>query len=240
MLHKLNVSEEVQEVMQTVEGWITEKEGELLYRLAQQCSGKGVIVEIGSWKGRSTLCLAKGSRKGNNVSVYAVDTHTENIIGGSVITFDDFQHNIQRSGMDNIVVPIIKTSTDAAREFQQPVELLFIDGAHEYEAVKADVEWWGAKLVDGGILAIHDTIAWSQWEGPRTFVDTHIFPSHNFKKVSFLDSITFAQKVAQNSFSDRLRNRYTLQIKKLYEFAYYLDVPYPLRKIGEKALSLLH
>ena len=40
---------------QRVEGWLTEREGRLLFNLARKCSGKGVIVEIESWKGKSTI-----------------------------------------------------------------------------------------------------------------------------------------------------------------------------------------
>jgi len=31
-----------------IDGWLSKKEGRLLYKLAQSCSGKGTIVEIGS------------------------------------------------------------------------------------------------------------------------------------------------------------------------------------------------
>ena len=44
-------------------GWLNEAEGLLLYRLARNCSGKGVIVEIGSWKGRSTIWLGQARER---------------------------------------------------------------------------------------------------------------------------------------------------------------------------------
>ncbi|MCS6951010.1 MAG: class I SAM-dependent methyltransferase, partial [bacterium] len=59
-----------------VEGWLTVEEGELLYQLARACKGKGVIVEIGSFKGKSTIWLAKGSLAGAGVRVFAIDPHT--------------------------------------------------------------------------------------------------------------------------------------------------------------------
>ena len=34
---------------------VSDKEGEFLYNMAKNCTGKGVIVEIGSWMGRSTI-----------------------------------------------------------------------------------------------------------------------------------------------------------------------------------------
>ncbi len=44
-----------------IEGWLTEKEGIFLYKMANKCTGRGVIVEIGSWKGKSTIWLSLGS-----------------------------------------------------------------------------------------------------------------------------------------------------------------------------------
>src|SRR5687768_10612282 len=59
-----------------VEGWLARGEGKLLYRLSKQCTGRGVIVEIGSWKGKSTTWLGLGSCAGKGVQVHAIDPHT--------------------------------------------------------------------------------------------------------------------------------------------------------------------
>ena len=45
-----------------VPGWLSDEEAVALYELAKDCTGRGVIVEIGSFKGRSTICLGLGSR----------------------------------------------------------------------------------------------------------------------------------------------------------------------------------
>lgn len=50
-------------------------EGGYRYRLAQLNPEKGVITEIGSWKGRSTIYLACGSMAVRGQGVYAVDPH---------------------------------------------------------------------------------------------------------------------------------------------------------------------
>jgi hypothetical protein len=34
--------------------------------------------------------------------------------------------------------------------------LVYIDSAHDYQSVKADIKIWKDKLVDGGIMAFHD------------------------------------------------------------------------------------
>jgi len=54
-----------------VEGFLSSKEGCLLFDLAKRVEGRGVIVEIGSWKGKSSIWLGNGSREGKNINVYA-------------------------------------------------------------------------------------------------------------------------------------------------------------------------
>lgn len=176
---------------------VSNKEGILLYDWAKRCEGKGVIVEIGSWKGGSTIWLAKGSKAGNRVKVFAIDPHVHG-------TFEEFKRNIKAAGVDDIVVPIIKTSEESARDFTEPVELIFIDGDHSYEAAKLDFKAWFPKLVDGGLMAFHD----ATWNGVKKVVGESVCRSSHFKNVSFLYSILSGRKVARNSLRDRLRNRY--------------------------------
>lgn len=216
---------EIQNLIAEVDGWLSVREGKLLYSLAKNCKGKGVIVEIGSWKGKSTVCLAKGSEEGNKLKVYAIDPHTgsleHNSSKGRVWTFDEFSKNIRGSKIKKRVVPIVKTSNEASKNFNKPIEFIFIDGAHEYEFVKMDFDLWFPKVIDGGIMAFHDTLC---WDGPKKLVEEKVYKSHFFRNVSFVDSITFAQKVSKNSGYDRLRNRFFLLLKKVYELTGNLKV----------------
>jgi predicted O-methyltransferase YrrM len=110
-----------------------------------------VIVEIGSWKGKSTIWIAGGSKNGNKVKVYAIDPFVD-------FYEEEFKKNIRDAKLDDIVIPLTKTSEEAAKNFDEPVEFIFIDGNHEYEFVKLDFDLWFPKVVDGGIMAFHDTI----------------------------------------------------------------------------------
>ena len=133
--------------------------------------------------------------------------------------------------MSGIVKPIVKTSVSAAKSFHEPVELVFIDGAHEYRQVKADFEAWFPKVIDGGTMAFHDT---TFWPGPRRVVKESLFNSRRFKDIGFIDSITFATKVRENSAGDRTRNKYVLLLKSLYESSARLNLPAPVKRIGKK------
>jgi MMP 1-O-methyltransferase len=197
----------VKPLIADIPGWLTDEEGEALYELARACRGEGVIVEIGSWKGKSTVCLALGSRAGNSAPVYAIDPHTDH-------RFGDFNTNVERAGIADLVRPIAALSQPAADEFDEPIELLFVDGSHEYDLVLEDFEKWVPKVVDGGWVAFHDT-TWTA--GPRKVVGQAIYRGRAFKDVRFVvGSLTVGRKVARNALADRLHNRYVLGVKTAF------------------------
>jgi len=128
--------------------------------LADQAEKHYRIVEIGSWIGRSTRALADNTRG----SVYAVDTWA-----GSWQTDDD--PDFQRGGPDWLystflkntsdcaaVIPYRMSSLDAAKLFEAEdlFDMIFIDGSHDYDNVRADILAWRPLLASGGLLCGHD------------------------------------------------------------------------------------
>ena len=202
--------EEVKRLIADVDGWLTVDEARMLYDAARACTGRGVIVEIGSWKGKSTIVLARGSRAGNGVPVYAVDPHAD-------YRFGEFQANVERAGIGDLVRPIRSFSQAAADDFDEPIELLFVDGSHEEALVREDVEKWLPKVVEGGFVAFHDT-TWHA--GPRRVVGERVYRARDFRDVRFvLASTTTARKVAQNTAADRVRARLQLAKKTAFWLA---------------------
>lgn len=231
----MDSTESIKEIVKNVDGWLTDNEGKLLYRLAKENSKKGVIVEIGSWKGKSTIWLAKGSKAGDNAKVYAIDPHTgseehKKILHGKS-TFEEFKNNIKNADVANVVVPILKTSEEAALNFNKQVGLVFIDGDHSYEAVLLDFITWFPKMVEGGIMVFDDTIGWT---GPIKVVEENIYKSPNFKNINFVEKVTYAEKVNKNSFVERLRNNFMLLLRKIYIFGTELKMPIGLRSYLKK------
>jgi predicted O-methyltransferase YrrM len=223
----------VKALIADVPGWLTDEEGEALYELAKRCSGRGVIVEIGSWKGKSTICLGLGSRAGSSVSVFAIDPHAD-------YRFGDFKANIERAGIADLVTPIASLSQPAAGE---PIELLFVDGSHEEELVREDFDKWVPKVVDGGWVAFHDT-TWTA--GPRRVVGESIYRGRGFKDVRFVvGSTTVARRVAENTVADRLRARYVLAVKTVFWLGSSVLkkqrrlLPKPVERLGRRFLRAI-
>lgn len=204
-------------ITRKIEGWLTDAEGVFLYHQAKKCK-EGAIVEIGSWKGKSTVWLGKGSSAGYKIPIFAVDPHTgsceHQAVADKVWTFDEFKNNIKIANLENVIMPIIKTSEEAAKDWNNPIGFIFIDGAHEYELVELDFKLWFPFLVNGGVMAFHDSFAWS---GPRKVVKKYIYKSNLFKNIKFADSITFATRCNKINFKDKIKNYLAYFIRIIYE-----------------------
>lgn len=198
-------------------GWLTETEGIFLYQAAKTVSQRGVIVEIGSWKGKSTICLGKGGQDGNKVKIYAIDPHVgspeHHKMFGKVNTYQEFVQNIKNAGIEQNVKPIRKTSENAVKNFHELIELLFVDGAHEFKLVQFDIKSWFPKVRDGGVIAIHDT--WG-FPGPNLATAILLLTSSQIKNPKLVDTITYCKKVKKNSFYDRVKNIFFLLYRTLF------------------------
>ena len=210
-------------------GWFSLEEGRAMHQWAKNLTGKGVIVEIGSWQGKSTICLGNGSLRGQKTMIYAIDPHTGSTEHhqekGQVWTFDQFKKNIEQAQVDSIVHPIVKMSWDAAIDFHHPIELIFIDGAHDYESVTRDFNDWFPKVVEGGLMTFHD----STWEGVRRMLKEKVYFSPYFKNIGMVLGTTYATKVSSNTWWDRMVNRC-----KWYKFIVPLEFKEWRRRIFKK------
>jgi MMP 1-O-methyltransferase len=83
-----------------------------------------------------------------------------------------FRHNLRAFGVDDWVVPVVETSTEAARRLPTgPVRLLYIDGLHTDAAVRADIEDWVPRVVAGGVIVFDDYFTDRADTGVRPAVD---------------------------------------------------------------------
>jgi predicted O-methyltransferase YrrM len=200
----------------TVEGWLTPAEGELLFSLAASCPPGGTIVEIGSWKGKSTTWLAEGAGLASGIRVFAVDPHEPYLADPQADSLRDFRENLERLGLTPRVTAIVARSLEAAESFDRPIDLLFIDGDHEEGPATADVAVWLPKVPAGGRVAVHDVIN-KQWPGPRRALRRLMWRSTEITAVKFVDSIAWMRKVQRNTRSDRLRNRLSALVLMAYD-----------------------
>lgn len=160
------------------EGWLTEAEAEYLAKISSRWNDAPFIaniIEVGSWKGRSTCALASSS----NVRVWAVDTwqgspeHQSELSKHPALwLYEEFLKNVE--GLP--IIPIMLTSVLAAKLMERAAiqpDIVFIDANHDYESVKADILAWQPLLSSGGILCGHDYDP-PNWLGVKQAVDKFV------------------------------------------------------------------
>lgn len=149
-----------------IDGWMTSGQAAALHDAATRCPAGGRIVEIGSFRGRSTIVLASAAAPG--VEVVAIDPHAGNdrgpreIDGYDAEADDDhavFNTNLAEAGFADRVRHVRAFSHDALSEVAGDIDVLYIDGAHRYAPALADIRSWGGRVTRGGAMLIHDSFS---------------------------------------------------------------------------------
>jgi len=145
------------EALDEVEGWLTKGEAALLARCVAGAPTQtgSTIVEIGSYKGRSTLLIAlAASELGGDRTVVAIDPHTGYHFGDGQDTYDALVGTLQAAGVAAVVD--VRRTRSLDTKLDAPIALAFVDGLHDLDSVRADHAHVAAQLVAGGLVAFHD------------------------------------------------------------------------------------
>ncbi len=158
--------DEVLDVIADVDGWMSPDQAARLYASATATRSGDQIVEIGSFRGRSTIVLASAAPTG--VAIVAIDPHAgtdrgpQEISGFAAQASDDhavFMANLVAAGVDDRVRHVREFSEQAHAAVSGPIAVLYIDGAHRYAPARADIRSWGALVEVGGTMLIHDSFS---------------------------------------------------------------------------------
>jgi MMP 1-O-methyltransferase len=142
-----------------VQGWLSDEEAVYLFELARDVES-GCIVEVGSFRGRSTAALCLGAEAGHNAPVYAIEPHEHYIgfYGGSFGGVD--RTAFFQAMLDVGVTPTVRlvnlSSEVVTPGWTMPVSLLWIDGDHRYEGVRRDIDCWAPHLARGATVVFDD------------------------------------------------------------------------------------
>lgn len=173
-----------------MQGWNTDHE--LLIRAVDMVR-PATVVEVGVWKGRSVITMGRKMRQLNLEGVIiAIDTW----LGSSEHWFDRayneslrfeagypklyhcFMQNMIAEGLHDLVVPLPIDSVNAAEVLRGrniQIDLLHIDGAHDYRSVRSDLDAWWPLIRPGGAIVGDDYVAdGSTWEGLKRAVDEFV------------------------------------------------------------------
>jgi predicted O-methyltransferase YrrM len=131
-------------------------EAALLYRLARRVPADGVFVEIGRFKGGSTLLVASALAEGAELWSYDLHVAIRPDLSGPQLDAE-LRGALERYGLAHKVHLVVGDSRTAAPPPRAP-HVVFVDGDHTYEGARADHERWSELVAPGGHLLFHDAV----------------------------------------------------------------------------------
>ena len=149
-----------------VEGWMTEGQARMLWDEATGVPAGGRIAEIGSYRGRSAIVIAKAAPDAGEIA--AIDPHAGNDRGPQQIDgtaaegegdHELFHANLRAAGVDERIRHVRMPSESAHSAISGQIDMLYVDGAHRYKPAMEDIRDWGARVGPGGVMLIHDSFA---------------------------------------------------------------------------------
>jgi methyltransferase family protein len=192
------------------------RERRALHRYARTIRG-GLAVEIGCYNGGGTYFLAKGAAESGG-RVASIDPFLDDLPAqrardddhfACMAQFDRYYAGkkreeevyafLRRQRLSN--VDLVKGySHDVVKTWRNGIRLLFIDGNHEYHAVRQDFEDWSPFVELGGYVLFHDSTPASLHPGPVR-VASEIASGHGpsrgkFKFIEAVDLLTVFRRRA--------------------------------------------
>lgn len=190
----------------SIDGWLTVDEAIALYELSRSLPDEAPLaVEIGSWQGKSSVCLARGLAGKRRPRLCCIDPFDASGDGESAPTYGQragavggglrraFEQNLQAVGVQDMVDVRQGLSHEHAAQWREPIDLLFLDGDHSYDAVRRDFADWAPKIRPGGYLVMHDVVH-EVHEGPRRVVDELVRTDPSWVDGRCVDSMFMARK----------------------------------------------
>jgi predicted O-methyltransferase YrrM len=167
----MKMPDDLRALADATKGFLPPDEAQALYDVAVQMAPYGLLLEVGTYCGKSATWLGAAARD-HGGQVVTVDHHRgseENQPGwewhdpdlvdpavGVMDTLPSFRRTMHAAGLEDVVTAVVGKSATVARWWTTPLALLFIDGGHAAEHCIADYSGWARFVQPDGLLAIHD------------------------------------------------------------------------------------
>lgn len=138
---------------QQVPGWFDEYEGLCLQKYVLLTPPDAQIVELGTWAGRSMVCMAevKQGRTLTTVDTYRVSSQAASL--GDVLAAQELATRLaQKWG----VTMVGKDVVECGLAWKHPVGLLLVDDHHSAEHVAHVIHAWSPKMAPQSYMCFHD------------------------------------------------------------------------------------
>ena len=176
--------------LQKVRTHTRQVEHEVLERYVQ---GQRHIVELGVFEGASSLMLRKAMAVDGKL--WCVAPFPRGRFG---ISYQYLIANREVNKSTNGTVGFVqKLSHEAVKGWQEPIDLLFIDADHSYQAVRRDWDDWSPYVKAGGIIALHDSRT-LKYPGVLKLVKEITADEGAYRNVEEVATLTVFEKLAND------------------------------------------
>ena len=171
----------------SIPGWMPKSQLKILETIVSKVPTNGTIIEVGSFVGRSSWCIAKTAP---TAKVYCLDIwnaelypHAPPVSLDPNVILDDFGNaeSIEQAkgSLENFkfftkdcpnIIPVRGTSPTDFSAWDVKADLVFLDGIHSNPGFKADLEFWINHVKPGGIYCgddcsrAHEDILWTIYD----------------------------------------------------------------------------
>ena len=170
---------------------IAREEAQVLFDIARKLPKGSLIVEIGSYEGRSSSILASvaDARDLRLICIDSFDNNTRAEVYRAGHTGEKVFREEILAKFKNVTL-LKMTSNRAAKKVNEKIDYIFIDGDHSYERVSDDLSNWLPKLRRGGYVSLHDYDCELFWGIKKAFKDyasgweevDNTYPLRTFRK----------------------------------------------------------
>jgi predicted O-methyltransferase YrrM len=164
--------------------------------LARHAEGRRRIVEIGVYHAANTALFRNLVHEDGEV--IGIDPHPPGRLG---VSFERWIAEYHVSRVRRARARLIRQfSHDAVTAWSEPVDFLFIDGDHSWDAIARDWNDWSPHVAKDGVVALHDsrsTPGKADLDSVRFTADV-VRQDPRFEVIDEVDSLTVLRRAASS------------------------------------------
>jgi hypothetical protein len=137
--------------------------GELAYLAAALSAypwdGRSLVVEIGAYVGSTSVFMAKVLQHlGHRVPILSIDPFERAVPGPTDPQgiYAAYLSTIREHRVEDVCLPLVAFSKDAAPVVPDALGVLVVDGGHEHPVVEGDLRDYAPKVLPGGFIFVDD------------------------------------------------------------------------------------
>jgi hypothetical protein len=192
-----------------ISGWVLENEAvSLAYASYNLEIPEPVIVEVGSFVGKSAVLLAGARKLKGGGIVHCIDPFDASGDPFSVPFYQRvakrrsipleqwFAENMERSGVSSFVKAYKATGQEIGRTWNTPIDLLYLDGDQSPEGSRETYELFVPYLKPGGVIILHNTADrdYDQGHDGNYRLRKEVIKAPAYTDIFQVDQMTFARK----------------------------------------------